>query len=326
MIRMDIAIDLEYQVLEPAEFIFKIHAADTRRQKVAHSQLTITPDTPFMVQPCRAFGNQHLRLHAVPGPLNINYSATIEINHYLADPAELQELPVEQLPIDVLQYLAPSRYCPSDKFFQVALAGFGHMPKGYSRVQAVCDWVRKHTRFQPGTTTSLNCAMDTYNEGVGVCRDFAHLAIALCRALNIPARYVTSFDHGSDPAFGPPDFHAYVEVYLSGRWYMFDPTGMATVTGLVRLATGRDANDVAFSTIFGQAMWTMPKVSTLAREDVNAGIIVPAPTDMAVSTSGAVNDRQAQPSTAQTERGFSTSWYQPPQVVVPTLTENAKAL
>ncbi len=322
MIRMNIAVDLEYEVLEPSEFIFKIHAAETPRQKVAASQLSISPETPYMVQPCRSFGNQHLRLHAGLGPLQVHYSATVHIDHYFADPAGLQELPVEQLPIDVLQYLGPSRYCPSDKFFQVARAGFGNMPKGYGRVQAICEWVRRHTRFQPGTTTSFNCAMDTYNQGVGVCRDFTHLAISLCRALNIPARYVTSFDHGADRALGPPDFHAFVEVYLSGRWYMFDPTGISPVTGLVRLATGRDANDVAFSTIFGHALWTTPKVTTFAHEDVNAAIVLPGPTDMAVSTSGAVSERQV---SAQPER-FTSSWYRPPQTVVPVLTENVRSL
>jgi hypothetical protein len=116
--------------------------------------------------------------------------------------------------------------------------------------------------------------------------------IALCRALNIPARFVTSLDYGADPALGPPDFHAYVEVYLSGRWYIFDPTNICVTTGLVRIATGYDASDVAFATIFGNVMWTVPKVSIFAHDDPAAGITLPSPTTMAVSTSGPREARQ----------------------------------
>src|SRR5262249_22228538 len=150
----------------------------------------------------------------------------------------------------------PSRYCPSDRFFEIATQEFGGMQTGYTRVTAIAEWVRRRTKFQPGTTNSFHSAADTLASRVGVCRDFAHLMISLCRALNIPARYVTSIDYGADPALGPMDFHAYVEVFLSNRWFIFDPTGICTKTGLVRLATGRDANDVAFATIFGAVRWT----------------------------------------------------------------------
>ncbi|HEV2008196.1 MAG TPA: transglutaminase-like domain-containing protein, partial [Burkholderiales bacterium] len=139
---------------------------------------------------------------------------------------------------------------------------------------------------------SFNCAMDTFNDKMGVCRDFAHLMIALCRALNIPARFVTSVDYGADPALGPTDFHAYVEAYLSGRWYIFDPTGICPTTGLMRIATGRDANDAAFATIFGNVMWSVPKISIFAHDDPGAGITLPSPTNMAVSTAGPREGRQ----------------------------------
>ena len=279
MSRLDIGVDLEYEVLEPSEFVFKIHAAATARQQVSRLQLTVTPAVRFVVEPCRSFGNQHLRLQAHPGPLKISYAARVDITPFLIAPAHLEELPVARLPVDVLQYLYPSRYCPSDRFFQIALQAFGHLPHGYARVMAICDWVRNRTRFQAGTTTTFNCAMDTFNNGVGVCRDFAHLMISLCRALNIPARYVTSIDYGADPQFGPPDFHAYVEAYLAGRWYIFDPTGMCPTTGLVRIAGGRDANDVAFATIFGRVMWTIPKIRVEAQADPATGLQLPARTD-----------------------------------------------
>ena len=128
---------------------------------------------------------------------------------------------------------------------------FGQQWQGYSRVQAIRDWVLQRTTFTSNTSNSNTSAIDTLLETVGVCRDFAHLMIALCRAINIPARFTTGIDYGADPALGPTDFHAYVEAYLGDRWYMFDPSGTAIPMGFVRFGTGRDAADVAFATIFG---------------------------------------------------------------------------
>ena len=312
MSRLDIGIDLEYQVLEPSEFSFKIHAATTPRQQVSRVQLAIEPPTRFVVEPCCSFSNQHLRLHAEPGPLKISYAARVDTKPFLIAPSELEENAVTHLPVDVLQYLYPTRYCPSDRFFQIALQAFGHLRPGYERVVAICEWVRNRTRFQVGTTTPFNCAMDTFNSGVGVCRDFAHLTIALCRALNIPARYVTSIDYGADPMFGPPDFHAYVEAYLAGRWYMFDPTGMCPTTGLIRIATGRDASDVAFATIFGKVMWTMPKVRIEALEDPAAGVELPVRTDLAISTAGPLETPRVLADAPLANGLASKSWYKPP--------------
>ena len=120
------------------------------------------------------------------------------------------------------------------------------MPMGYARVQAICNWVNRHVAFTSNTSNSMTSAVDTLVERVGVCRDFAHLMIALCRAINIPARFVTGTDYGCPAGYGPPDFHAYVEVYLANRWYIFDPTGLTIPMGLMRFGTGRDAADVAF--------------------------------------------------------------------------------
>jgi transglutaminase-like putative cysteine protease len=144
--------------------------------------------------------------------------------------------------------------------------------------------VRERTRFQPGTSSVTTSALETLSERVGVCRDFAHLAIALLRALNYPARIVTGVDYGADPGLGPPDFHAYVEVFLNGRWYLFDPTGISPLTGLIRIATGTDAADVPFATSFGDVRTTMPKISFAAAPDQDAGISLPYPTTLAVST------------------------------------------
>ena len=161
---------------------------------------------------------------------------------------------------------------------------FGHLAPGYEQVDTVCAWVRERTRFQPGTSGIYTSALDTLNDCAGVCRDFAHVAISFLRALNYPARIVTGVDYGADPALGPPDLHCYLDVFLGDRWYLFDPTGISPLTGLVRIATGRDAADVSFATMFGQVRGTMPTVSFSAIEDIAAGIALPVPTTLAVST------------------------------------------
>jgi len=286
MVKIELSIELDYQVAQATEFEFILHAARTPRQTVLREELQVSPKIAATIEMSPFFHNQHVRLHAEPGPLNLQYSASLEINHYLVPWARLEEVPVAELPLDILHFVHPSRYCPSDRFYPMAAQQFGNMSPGYSRVQAIADWVRERTCFQIGTTNSLNCAMDTYTNKVGVCRDFAHLMISVCRALNIPARYVTSIDYGADPALGPMDFHAYVEVYLSGRWYIFDPTGIAITSGLVRLATGRDANDVAFATLFGGAIWTIPKVAISAVDAATGSNVKPFSGDMAISTDG----------------------------------------
>ena len=135
---------------------------------------------------------------------------------------------------------------------------------GYSCASAICDWVGQHVRSQSNTSSSATLAIDTLIDRVGICRDFAHLMIALCRAANLPARIASGIDCGVDPALGPQDFHAYVEVLLGNRWYVFDPSGTAIPMGFVRFATGRDAADIAFATIFG-SISALPSLSSLFR-------------------------------------------------------------
>jgi transglutaminase-like putative cysteine protease len=185
-----------------------------------------------------------------------------------------------------LAYIYPSRYCQSDRLRQLANTEFGGIAPGYWRVRAIQDWVHKHTRFVSGSTNVTTSAVDTLIERVGVCRDFAHLMIALCRALNIPARFATGIDYGADPAFGPTDFHAYVEVFLSGRWYLFDPSGMALPMGLIRLGNGRDAADVSFATIFGNVQSFQPLIGIEGIADEAGGIVLPHACVEAMSTDG----------------------------------------
>jgi transglutaminase-like putative cysteine protease len=214
----------------------------------------------------------------------VRYNATVTIAHYTAAPEQLQEVPLAQMPLDVLPYLRASRYCQSDRLQRFAFYEFGHLPRGYARVAAIQDWVRRRVTFRVQTSDASTSAMDTLVEQIGVCRDFAHLMVALCRALSIPARFTSGIDYGADIALGPPDFHAYVEVYLSGRWYVFDPSGLTTPMGLVRFSTGRDAADVAFATMYGAVQSSMPQVTINAIDDAANGITRPFMTRDMLST------------------------------------------
>lgn len=287
MIRLNLEIALYYDVgAQGADFVFNIHAAQTPRQTVLSETLTIGPMVKSHLHTEPSTSTRFLRLHAERGPLAVRYQAVVQLDHHRARPATLAEVPVHELPPDVVPYLLPSRYCQSDCLLRHAAREFGALPPGYARVQAICDWVHAHVKFVPNTSNASTSAVDTLIERVGVCRDFAHLMIALCRAVNIPARMATGTDYGADPAMGPPDFHAYVEAFVGGRWYIFDPSGVSIPLGLVRLGTGRDATDVAFATIFGAVASAAPFIAVHAVQDAANGIAQPEPTRDAISTWG----------------------------------------
>ena len=276
MIRLTLSIDLAYQIANQAsDFIFNIHAAQTAHQTVVTENLEINQPVNPVVYSDGSCGARFMRFSAIPGLLAIRYAATVDINHHIESPAAIAEIPVPQLPPAVLPYMYPSRYCQSDRLRRFATREFGHLRQGYWRVQAIRDWVRQRTTFMSGSSNVSTSAVDTVIEQVGVCRDFAHLMIALCRAVNIPARFVTGIDYGADPAMGPTDFHAYVEVFLDNRWYLFDPTGVSPPMGLVRIGTGRDASDVSFATIFGAVSSSSPVIHIEAVHDPENGFFQP---------------------------------------------------
>jgi transglutaminase-like putative cysteine protease len=227
-----------------------------------------------------------LRLHASAGSLSVRYGATVDLNHHIEQPNQLGEVSIANLPGSVLPYIYPSRYCQSDRLHRLAVKEFGHLWQGYSRVQAIRDWVLNRVTFQSNSSTGNTSAADTLVEEVGVCRDFAHLMIALCRAVNIPARFVTGIDFGADPILGPTDFHAYVEVYVGNRWFIFDPSGVAIPMGFVRFGTGRDAADSAFATIFGGVRGTAPVISIEAIANAQGVLVMPQHVPFALSTDG----------------------------------------
>jgi transglutaminase-like putative cysteine protease len=285
MIRLRLALELDYDIAAPGcDFIFNIHAAHTGRQRVVDEALSLSQNVLSRVETDPVTHNRCLRLSAHAGPLRVAYNATVELEHHLGQPALIGEVAVARLPAQVLSYLYPSRYCQSDRLHRLAMHEFGQQWQGYSRVQGIRDWVHQRTTFASNTSNSNTSAVDTLLETVGVCRDFAHLMIALCRAVNIPARFATGIDYGADPALGPTDFHAYVEVYLGERWYIFDPSGTAIPMGFVRMGTGRDAADVAFATIFGTVTSTAPRISIEAVPGSDGRLLMPYHCAEALST------------------------------------------
>lgn len=183
------------------------------------------------------------------GPVTLRYQARVLRTVQPLDP-HAQELPIAELPDDLLHNLNPTRYCESDHLSQATQAMFGQLPRGLSRVQAIADWIQQNIAYQIGTSNAMTTARDVLANRAGVCRDFAHLGVTFCRALNIPARLVVGYARFDEP---PPDFHAVFEAYLGSRWVQFDATHMSPIDDLVRVATGRDAKDVAFATIYGPA-------------------------------------------------------------------------
>lgn len=285
MVRFEFSIELAYEVLDDTcEFVFNIHPANTQCQQVVNESVTISQSAQPQIFIQQQDGTRYMRLRGNNGPLLIRYEGVLDLVHIEADPGDLEEIGVGDLPLDVISYIYPSRYCQSDRLRELANKEFGNMAPGYTRVSAIRDWVNQRTKFTSGSSAESTSAMDTLADQAGVCRDFTHLMITMCRALNIPARFVSGIDYGSDPALGPTDFHAYVEVYLSGRWYLFDPSGLCPTMGLMRLGTGRDAADVSFATVFG-AVTSSPALITIeAIVDTEKDLMLPVHQDRVLST------------------------------------------
>ncbi|APZ91838.1 transglutaminase-like domain-containing protein [Fuerstiella marisgermanici] len=265
MTQIEVSCQLNYDVRTPTVFLFQVTAAETEHQSIIDEKFSITPDV--QVERCQVGfeGNQLQRVFAQPGQLQVNYQATANLKPEIDQPAGLQEWDAQHMPADVLPYLNPSRYCESDVLSRFAFEEFGSLQRGYSRVVAICEWVNGHLDYTPGSTTSTTTAADVLVQRVGVCRDYAHLAISLCRAVGIPARYVA----GYAVDLQPPDFHGFIEAFLDGQWYLFDPTKLAPVSGLVRIGVGRDAADVSFATITGQATLTQQTVQASGQQAAN---------------------------------------------------------
>jgi transglutaminase-like putative cysteine protease len=262
---------LEYQVDAPTHFCFNIEAAHWASQRILSERLAISSGVDPHHFTDERSGNRFIRFDAAPGPLLVNYQAEVEVHAPAVDP-HLRESPVGDVPDEIFRYLLPTRYCESDKMCGDAIKLFGQLPPGLSRVRAIEEWVRHEIKYQPGSTNSTTTAHEVFAQRAGVCRDFAHLGITLCRSLNIPARLVVGYVWFDEP---PQDFHAVFEAWLGDQWVLFDPTGMAPVDRLVRIGTGRDAKDVAFSTMFGTVRMTRKEVSVLEHDPRPKPVVKP---------------------------------------------------
>jgi transglutaminase-like putative cysteine protease len=243
--------EIQYQVLMPTTFIFNIQVSKTSSQNVIEEKLDIDPSFPLEEFTSDNGEVRFLRVQVNKlGPLKIHYEAIVDLQYQVIDRQHLLEtVPVSTLDAGVIPYLFPSRYCQSDKLQELVLKEFGNIDNTYAKVSAITEWVHKNVSYKTGVTNSSTSALDTLTERAGVCRDFAHLAIALCRALSIPARYFTGYAYN----LNPPDFHACFEAYIGGEWMFFDPTKLVPVNGLVKIGNGRDAADAAVASIFGKA-------------------------------------------------------------------------
>jgi transglutaminase-like putative cysteine protease len=267
---------LEYTVRQPSHLLFNVEAAHWPTQVIVAESLDVTPGVELHRFEDEQSGNRFVRFDAQPGPLVVAYKADVEVHAtHLAD-ADLPEVPVNQVPDTVLRHLLPTRFCESDLLAAFAREQFGQLPPGIGRVRAVVQWVQDTIAYRPGSTCGTTTALEVVEQKAGVCRDFAHVGITLCRALNIPARLVAGYVWFDEP---PQDFHAVFEAWLGGRWVLFDPTGMAPVDRLVRIGTGRDAKDVAFATLFGDIQMTS-KLVTVLEHDPRAPATAPAPDEV----------------------------------------------
>jgi transglutaminase-like putative cysteine protease len=206
-----------------------------------------------------SFGNWVSRILAPPGEVRLSGHAIVN-DLGLPEPVvpNAAQHAVQDLPVETLQFLFGSRYCENDRLSDIAWSLFGNTQPGWPRVQAICDFVHKHLVFGYQHARATKTAWEAYNEGTGVCRDFAHLAVTLCRCMNIPARYCTGYlgDIGIEPLDAPMDFSGWFEAYLGGQWYAFDARFNVPRIGRILMATGRDAADVAIATTFGPSTLT----------------------------------------------------------------------
>jgi transglutaminase-like putative cysteine protease len=252
--QLRVGYELIYDCPQPTPMMLMLNIHHSRANDiVVPDVLTTNPSVPLNFYR-DMFGNWCTRVVAPAGQIRLTANAIVYDTGVLEPRATSdRQHAVEDLPEECLQFLLGSRYCETDRLSDTAWSLFGDSPKGALRVQTICDFVNHHITFGYENARSTKTAWDAYNERTGVCRDFAHLAIAFCRCMNIPARYCTGYlgDVGVPPPYGPMDFAAWFEAYVDGHWHTFDPRNNVPRIGRILMARGRDATDVALSTAFG---------------------------------------------------------------------------
>ena len=250
--------EMEYQARSPGALILNIHALRTPHQTVISEEVSIDPYTKTEELISFTEGNRLVRFAVkAPGQIKVGYKALVDNSFELTDFRDADVMEAAELDQSILPYLYPSRYCQSDKLYRLAHNLFGRISSPFEQVMALTAWINKNVEYLGGLTNAQTSAFDTVTEQAGVCRDFAHLGIALCRALTIPARYFTGYAYSLKPA----DFHACFEAYLGGEWVLFDATNLVPLNGLVKIATGRDAAETAIANIFGDIYFNSMQVT-----------------------------------------------------------------
>jgi transglutaminase-like putative cysteine protease len=258
--KFEVSANVAYKALSASTLILNIQPFRSANQLVLEEHFESSPFLK-MKELNSVSGEKRFKIIEIPeaGDINISYKAVVE-NQFRIIPAELlDDVPISLMPASALNYLNPSRYCQSDRLYRFAYHQFGSHQHAYQKVMAVREWIYTNVQYG-GFSTAQTSAYDTITEQIGVCRDFAHLGVALCRALTIPARYFTGYAYN----LTPPDFHACFEVYLGGNWVVIDATKLAPLNGLVKIATGVDAVDTAFASIFGNLQFLNMNVNTVS--------------------------------------------------------------
>ncbi len=251
--KFNVFTEMEYRVGAKSTLILSINALRNQHQTVLSEEFTISPYIKTEELAAVNGENRLIRFEVEDAALvKIGYKATVDNCFKLVDFADKPDIPVAQLDPIIIPYLNPSRYCQSDKLFRLANNYFGHIENSFTKVLTLTRWINKNIEYLSGFSNSNTSAFDTVTEQAGVCRDFAHLGITLCRALNVPARYFTGYSYKLKPA----DFHACFEAYIGGEWVLFDATGLAPLNGIVKISTGRDAADAAIANLFGDVLFT----------------------------------------------------------------------
>ncbi|MDB5138657.1 MAG: Transglutaminase-like superfamily protein [Mucilaginibacter sp.] len=262
--KFDVFTEMEYTARSPGTIILNIHALRTQHQTVISEVFTIEPYIKVEELVSAQSENRLIRFEIEDSStIKVTYKATIDNFCEIKDFSRIEEIPVARMEPTVLPYLYPSRYCQSDKLYRLANNLFGHIINPFEKVVTLTNWIHKNVQYLSGSTNSQTSAFDTVTEQAGVCRDFAHLGIALCRALTIPARYFTGYAYNLVPA----DFHACFEAYIGSDWVLFDATRLVPLNGLIKIASGRDAADTAIANIFGNVMFTSMLVSCTLADD-----------------------------------------------------------
>lgn len=256
--RLQINVELDYDLPRTCDLLLQIEAAAIPEQTIEAAAIDISDCDHFARVPAQDNIGERIWLRK-EGRLQIAYSATVGIQRIVRDPASLPALQPHRLPGETIQYLLPSRYCPSHQFTDFVEEKFGRFSGG-ERVAAMRDWVAGHLSYVPGSSDGETNAVDTFHGGKGVCRDYAHLLVTLARAGEIPARFASVYA----PGVKPPDFHAVAEVFLGGEWHLVDATGMAMEAEMAKIGIGRDSGDVAFLTGFGPLILNRQSVAVTA--------------------------------------------------------------